>query len=193
MIQRIVTNHTAQRPGFTLVELMTVLALIAILAGFAFPRLNFTKYRMDGNVRSARMALQNAQRLAVTRQYDVVVTFDPGEQSIRIHEDANNNGVIDAGERVLWRPLEDGAVFAVPPVGVNGAVAQAIVGSNLRLIDGNPAVIFRRSGAASTDLELYVGSPRGDHGDFRAVAVVQATGRTEAFRFDGVAWKKGRL
>jgi hypothetical protein len=56
-----------------------------------------------------------------------------------------------------------------------------------------PTVIFRRDGAASSDLEVYVVSSRALPDDFRAIQVVQSTGRTDWFRYLNDHWKAGSI
>jgi prepilin-type N-terminal cleavage/methylation domain-containing protein len=182
-----------RRTGYTAIELIIVLVIIGIIAAFAFPRVNFTQFQVDAAGRLVRMSLQNAQRLAVTRQYNVVVSFDAAKSRVRVLEDNNNNSAADAGERVTWAQLEDGAHFAMPPAGVNGAVAGAVVGTDVRIIDGLPSIIFRRDGAGNTDLEVYFTSKRALPNDWRGVTVVQSTGRTDWFKYIGSTWKPGNL
>jgi hypothetical protein len=61
------------------------------------------------------------------------------------------------------------------------------------MTDGMPTVIFRRDGAASSDLEVYVVSSRALPDDFRAIQVVQSTGRTDWFRYLNDHWKAGSI
>ena len=181
------------RRGFTLLELLIVLAIIGIVATIVIPRVNFTQFQVDAAARLIRINLQNAQRLAVTRQYDVIVSFNLANNRLRIVEDGNNNGAVDTGERVSWRVLEDSVRLAVPPAGLNGVVTAQVTGANLKTIDGMPSVIFRRDGAASSDLEVYLTSKRANSNDYRAVQIVQATGRTDWFKYIGGKWKQGNL
>jgi type II secretory pathway pseudopilin PulG len=181
------------RPGFTTTELIIVVVIIGIICGFAFPRVNYTQFQMDAAVRVVRMTVQNAQRLAVTRQYNVVVSFDQTHNAVRMLEDNNNNNMADPGERVIWAQFDNGATFATPPVGVNGPVAGAVDGADVQLIDGMPSIIFRRNGAGNTDLEVYLTSRRTNANDFRGVTVLKATGRTDWFKYIGNAWKPGNL
>jgi prepilin-type N-terminal cleavage/methylation domain-containing protein len=188
-----VTPQARARSGYTFIELLIVLAIISIIAVFAFPRVNFTQFQVDAAARGVRMTLQNAQRLAVTRQFNVVVSFDQANGKVRVLEDNNNNGAIDGGERVTWFTLEDGAHFLMPPAGVNGPVGGAINGAALSTISGLPSIVFRRDGAGSTDLEVYLTSKRQLPNDFRGVTVVQSTGRTDWYKYIGAVWKAGNL
>ena len=54
-------------------------------------------------------------------------------------------------------------------------------------------VIFLRDGAASTDLELYLASIKERANDWRAIQVVQSTGRTDWFRYLAGLWKAGSI
>lgn len=181
------------RRGFTLIEIMIVIALIAIVSTIALPKLNLERFRVDAGARLVRITLQAAQRQAVARQFDVVVSFDLANNTMRVLEDNNNNDAVDPGEHVVWHPLEDDVRFATPPVGIDGPVGAPIGGANVRTIDGMPSIVFRRDGAASTNLEVYLTSARGEPDDFRAVRVVQATGRTEWQKYVGGAWKAASL
>ena len=177
------------RRGFSVVELLIVCAIVGIFATLAYPRVNFTQFQVDSGARTVRVSLQNAERLAVTRQYDVVVSFDVVNRRLRILEDGNNNGVADKGERVTYMALENGVHFKRPPAGLSGPVAGAVVGSNMKTVDGMPTIVFRRDGAASSDLEVYLASSKELPNDWRAIQVVQSTGRTDWYRYLNNLWR----
>lgn len=173
---------------------MLVLAVVGILALLAFPKVNFTQFQVDSGARVVRITLQSAQRLAITRQFDVVVSFDVDTHRMRVLEDRNNNNLADAGEHVTWRAFDDSVHFATPPEALDGATASAAVdGDGITTIDAMPSVIFRRNGAASSDLDVYITSKRARNNDYRGVHVVRATGRTEWFRYIDDSWKKASL
>jgi hypothetical protein len=65
-----------------------------------------------------------------------------------------------------------------------------VTGPGLCTIHGLKAIQFLRDGATSTDLEIYLTSSRGTPTHFRLIRVAQASGRTEAMRFDGTAWQR---
>jgi prepilin-type N-terminal cleavage/methylation domain-containing protein len=189
----VTASRSSRRPGFSAVELLIVCAIVGIFATLAYPRVNFTQFQVDSGARTVRVSLQNAERLAVTRQYDVVVSFDVANKRIRIVEDGNNNDIVDNGERVTYAALEDGVHFKTPPAGLSGPVAGPIIGSNLKTVDGMPTIIFRRDGAASSDLEIYLASSKELANDWRAIQVVQATGRTDWYRYLNNLWKAGSI
>jgi prepilin-type N-terminal cleavage/methylation domain-containing protein len=185
--------RSVRRRGFSAIELLIVCAIVGIFATLAYPRVNFTQFQVDSGARTVRVALQNAERLAVTRQYDVVVSFDVTNKRLRILEDGNNNDVVDNGERVTYAALEDGVHFKTPPAGLSGPVSSAVNGSNLKTVDGMPTIVFRRDGAASTDLEVYLASSKELANDWRAIQVVQSTGRTDWYRYLNNLWKAGSI
>ena len=178
-----------QRRGFSVIELIVVMIMMGIIAGMAVPRLNYDRYRADGAMRVVRTVLQGAQRNAIMRQTDVVVAIDETTNQLKILEDVNNNCMKDAGERLSVRPLEDGAKFHKPPVPWTGtSPSTAILGTNLCVLNGLPAVQFLRDGAASSDVDVYVTSARGRTIDYRMIRVTMASGRSESFRYNGSAW-----
>jgi len=180
------------RPGYTLLEILIVLVLVAVIGRIAIPRVSLSRFRADGAMRVAQAVLQQAERNAVQRQTDVMVSFDTVGGRVRMVYDVNNNHLVDAGEEVHWKSLEEGNRFAVPRIGVNGAVAKSIVGNNIATsADGYPTVYYHRDGASSSGIEAYLrSSTAADSNGFRALVVTQATGRVDLYRSGDGQWRK---
>lgn len=178
--------------GFTLVELIVVMAMLAIVAAVGLPRINATKYKADAAAQLARTMLQNAQRDAITRQSNVILSVDTVNQRFRVVQDYNNNDTLNVSDRVVWRRVEEGARFATPPMGRvgGGTLTAAYAGSDLRTVSSLPGVIFRRDGSASSDFEVYLTMRVGVATEYRAVVISPSTGRAEAFRYTGSAWRR---
>ncbi|GJG86548.1 hypothetical protein tb265_17290 [Gemmatimonadetes bacterium T265] len=190
------------RPGYSLVELFLTLVIMAVALAAVTPRVNRAAYDADAAARVVVGTLQVAQRLAVTQQSTVVVGFDTARRRMRVLEDRNGNLQYDPAvtdsERVTWRPVDPPtAVFATPPSGVNGAVAAALASftTPAATTDGFPSVAFRRDGAASDNVEVYVRVVRGALTEWRAVTVARATGRVTWWSRPtaGGAWKRRSL
>jgi prepilin-type N-terminal cleavage/methylation domain-containing protein len=182
-------------PGFTLLEVLIVMVMIATLVAIARPRLNAPRYRADGAIQMFRNALTQAQRTALMNQYDVVVTIDTVGNALRVSEDANNDGTIEAGEHSLNYALTDGLAFVVPPTGLDSAISAPVVGAQLEAMGALPAITFRRDGAASSDLQLYIATPATPARIYRALRLVQSTGRTDWYLYNATAniWVPGGL
>ena len=181
-------------PGFTMVEIIIVLVMMAVVAGRAIPRLNLSQFRADAAAQQVRSVFQTAQRTSLTRQYDVIVSVDTAQFGLRIAEDVNNDGSIQVSEWKFWRPTGEGNRFEIPPMGLNTpTVTSSVFGAQLRIVDGMKSVIFHRDGSTSTDAEIYVQSTYKGRSDYRAISVTRATGRTELFRLAGTgaaaAWR----
>jgi hypothetical protein len=135
-----------------------------------------------------------AQRQAISRQADTRVAFDVANSEIRIHEDANNDNVIDLAERVSVRSLPEGVTFGRSTAAARGMGPAAV---NFTRTQGVlPIVIFRRDGSASENGGVYVttvaGLSLGRAADVRAVEISRATGRASWFSYATGAWKEGR-
>ena len=180
----------ARRDGFTIVELMMVVLLIALTSAWALPKFSIARYRADAAGRLIRTQIQVARRNAITRQSDVIFSFDVPGNRIRIVQDYNNNDTLNVGDKVDYRHLEEGAKFAIPTwAGPTGVVpATALSGPSLRMVSGLPGVIFRRDGAASSDFAVYVTVRDANKTEYRAVTLTGASGRTDFWKYNGTAW-----
>lgn len=183
--------------GFTLAETMIVLVISGLMVTLALPRIDTSKYKADAVAQIVRTTLQNAQRNAITRQHDIIVSFDTTSERIRLIWDANNDGQATTGERTSYFGLENGILFSDPSVsGVSGtAISKPISGSNVVKLDGLPTVTFHRDGSVSSDAEIYISIPaRGDK-IYRAVTLTQATGRVDWYRLNTSTnkWVSGNL
>ncbi|HEU4989402.1 MAG: type II secretion system protein [Gemmatimonadota bacterium] len=181
--------------GFTLLEIMIVLVMIGTLVVITRSQLDAPRYRVDAAIQMFRNALTQAQRTALLNQYDVIVVIDTVNQSLEVAEDVNNNDAIDAGEHTQNFPLTDHITFVVPPVGLDSTVTSAVVGSQLGSLGGLPTITFGRDGAATSDLQLYIATPATPTRTYRALELVQSTGRSDWYLYNSTAntWVIGGL
>lgn len=186
-------QNAGRAGGFTLIELVMVLAIAGIFALIALPRVDLNRYRVNSAMQTAGNSLLAAQRLAITRQRDVVVMFDTAGGALRILDDANNNGRMDAGEHVQVVQLGEHVVFG------RGGASQRAMGPGpvafRHRAGGLPAVTFHRRGSASEAAGFYLTSRRavsagGYADDGRAVEVERATGRASWYRYAGGTWTR---
>jgi hypothetical protein len=169
------------------------LVVLGLIVTMAAPKIDITKYRLESGMQGVGMTLLAAERQAITQQHDIILTFDVPNGVIHIVDDANNNGVKDPGERRRGVSLGEGVVFgraSAPPRPMGpGPVTFT------KLIDGLPAVVFRRDGSASQAGGFYLTSTRavtsGAHvEDSRAVEMERATGRATWYRYGPPTWRR---
>ena len=174
------------RRGFTLAEVMVVLVIAGMMIALAIPRVDTTKWRADAIATIVRTTLQYAQRQAITRQHDMVVSFDTTGERIRTFWDGNNSGTLNSTERVTWRGLDVGVLFTDPTVqGLSGTtITLPVTGSQIRTLTGYPTVTFHRDGSVSTDAEIYIKVAAHGPPWYRAIRLTQATGRVDWFRLN---------
>lgn len=187
-------THRPHRAGFSLVEVLMIIVIMGMLGAIAFSRVDLSRMQLRSAVQILSTTMVAAQREAITKQHDMILTFDATNRIVRVTWDANNNNLIDVNERRRTVALEDRVRF-----GRSFTTARwfgsAPINFN-RSISGLPALIFHRNGSASGVGGFYLTSARAVTDsrwvmDTRAVEIVRATGRTEWFRYDGTAWKRG--
>jgi prepilin-type N-terminal cleavage/methylation domain-containing protein len=186
-----IRSKTRKRAGFTLAEVMVVVVISGLMITLAIPRIDTTKWRADAIATIVRTSLQYAQRQAITRQHDMVVSFDTTGERIRTFWDQNNSGFIDSQERVTWRGLDVGILFTDPAVrGVSGTViTDPVSGSQIATVNGYPTVTFHRDGSVSTDAEIYIKVAAHGPPWYRAITLTQSTGRVDWFRLNAQTGK----
>lgn len=194
---RVLTRHLTLRSGpmvareaFTLLEMLVALSVASIVLAAALPRINLGRYKVDAALRIAQGTVQQAHRSAIQRQHDVIISFDTASARMHVLYDANNNRGLDAGEQTAIVPLQEGNTFGAPAVGFRGTPTPSVSGPNLTIVGGLPSVIFRRDGASSSGLDVYLRAPGDAARDYRALTVVQSTGRVQRFRYSGTAWSE---
>jgi prepilin-type N-terminal cleavage/methylation domain-containing protein len=178
------------RSGFSLIEALTVVVIIGILAAVVVPKTAGDRWQLDGAVRATAAEMSYAAQSAVTLQSDVRVSFNADSGRIRTHEDRNNNGTIDSGERVRWTTVAENVYFArgTTPALPMGGAAVTFTGTS----DGMRTVIFRRDGSASEEGGVYLSTrravARGNTRDVRAVVVTRSTGRATPMTAASGSW-----
>jgi len=169
----------------SLIEMMIVVILIGILAGIAASRLDWNRYRAEAVSRGVLSDIATAQRTAVSLQTDVRLTTLSNDR-LRIHEDANNNGAVDAGERVVYSVLDHGYQFGQGSIAAVPAPADATDLSGV-------TVVFRRDGSASRGGTYYISAPSYDPSCkyCRGIAIARSTGRAVSYSRATGAWVRG--
>lgn len=184
------TRRAAEgRGGFTLVEILLVLGIVGVIMTFAAPALSPDRWRSDGAVQSVAIAMNAAQRTAVLRQHDVVMTFDVDGDVIQVHHDEDNDGVVDSGEdtRVIDMPETIGfANSGADKLPQGDAPISWASGT------GDPALTFYRNGSASSEGAVYLSPVRGRKASIstsaRAVTVERATGVVRCWSYGTGLW-----
>src|SRR5438034_960835 len=175
-------RHAGSR-GFTLLEMLLVIVIFGFLLTLVAPKIDLQKFTVDSAMQSAGTTLLVAQRLAVTRQHNIIVAFDVPAEAMRILDDANNNGQADPGEHLRVVPLGEHIVYGqggAPPLGTwAGPISFTKTFGTL------PAVTFHRDGSASEAGAVYLTTARAAAGP--GPAGVQPPHRRAALRRRGAA------
>jgi prepilin-type N-terminal cleavage/methylation domain-containing protein len=180
----------AATAGFSLPELVFVMVILGILTSMVAPLVTPGRFRTDTALQEMALTLNAAQRLAVLRQHDVVVTFALSDRTFRLLQDANNNGQSDQGEESSLKTLPEtvgygsGSVPALP----DGAGPVSF-----QTGDADPTLTFHRNGSASASGVIYLrpleGSMAQSPEAVRALTVERSTGSIRCFSYRTGSWE----
>ncbi len=122
-------KQSTPEKGFTLIELMVVVVIIALIAGFTVAEINSTSHKLKSTAQTLRAKMQQARLLAVKENCNVFVDFDLDgggtiDSSYTLWRDIDNDGTYDTGfpELIETVTLPDNISF--------GAVASGDGGPN---------------------------------------------------------------
>jgi prepilin-type N-terminal cleavage/methylation domain-containing protein len=137
--------------GFTLLELLIVLALMAIIAGLGIPNLfrMIARQKLITAARQASQSMQLARADAVKHSRVSGVAFLYASSEIVTFADTNNNMIFDAGtdpELGRWH-LPTGIAFH-GPTDANPGEANAMVGLTNETAGVGGEAYFRSDGSA---------------------------------------------
>ena len=130
--------------------MVTLCTIAGVVTAIAFWKLDIARYQINGDMLSVGTALIAAQREAVAKQYNLIVTFDTTNNDLRIVFDQNNNGKLDVGterSRMLFLGNQVRYGLGTAPPMSWGSVP--ITFTQTEGTSGNPAVTFLRNGSAS--------------------------------------------
>lgn len=179
--------HAAGPGGYTLVEILFVLGLLAVLTGAAVPQLTTAvdrgRARAAARYLASRMILARTQ--AVSKGATVALRFDTQVAGIGIaaYVDGNHNGVrtldIDA---MIDRQLEPPVALADLFPGVAIGLSPLLPGTDPIQIGSTNLLSFTPNGTATSG-SIYV---LGKDGTQYVVRVLGATGRTRVLRYNAL-------
>lgn len=190
--------RVSRRAGFTLVEMLIVIAMIGILAAIGLPRINLSRIRSKSAIQTLGTTMLAMQRDAISRQHNVVVIVDNATSSLRVVYDSTNDLTLNNNERTRSIPLGEEIVFGRPAgVPARAFGANPVNFTTVENSTGLPAIVLYRNGSAREFGGLYLstrkamaGAP-GHAGETWAMEVIRATGRAEWLRWSGTAWVRG--
>jgi prepilin-type N-terminal cleavage/methylation domain-containing protein len=181
-----------RRSGFSMIELLVTLSIMGLLAAMAMPRMDLSRTRSDAALRQLTMLCIQAQRTALSKQYNVILSVDEATSRVRMVEDRNNSGTFDTGDRMMWMALEPGVTFVPAPAPLEG-ITGTVSFVRPKVVDSFQSVIFRRNGAASSDGIVVFSAKPSDPGAARAVMITQGTGRADGYKWSGAQWVRAGI
>lgn len=89
-----------ENQGFTLIELMIAIAIMAILVAVSIPSIGryLQSWRLNGETDQLASMMRSARSAAVSKHVNTVFVFDTNNDTYFYFEDADGDGTKDTGE-----------------------------------------------------------------------------------------------
>ena len=138
--------------GFTLVELVTIIVILGVLAVVALPRMDTSGYRSIEFHDKTVAALRFAQKTAISHRRLVCVAF-PDDHTLALTIDTDKNGACDnllpipgAPNNQLVSSDPANAFFTPVPAALNFAADGTSAGGTISLNGANNIVVSGATG-----------------------------------------------
>ena len=195
-------NRTGMSPGFSLVELMVTVALVALILGLFAAYTSSSSFRLEAAANSLFATLQKTRLEAIMRNRNVSLSFDINEDAVIDNQmtmwvDENNNNTYDGGaELVESIPKEPLMAFGSVTVGEGGPSIPPPTVSNAPLdgVDFNNAgnsncALFSPDCTAASGVLLVHSSTNESAGTFAIVLSSVGLPRIWYYQPGTSAWK----
>ena len=119
----------------------------------------------------------------------MVVAIDEDEEWMRIHLDANNDGLVQSQENTRVAQLGDGVMFGRAAGSLLSASTEVVTFSQKQ--GGFKALTFHRNGSASEMGLIYLTAQKGNLAKSnRAIEVVRSTAKVKCWSYKTGAWQE---
>lgn len=124
-------KNESGRLGFTLIELIIVMAVVAVIALFGYPALDklINRNKLLGVATETSHGLRLARYQAIKNSRPTIYSINAGTRLIESWVDDNDDGNLDAGEEVLIRTTLQAGLYLGKPILASGGAVWGFEGS----------------------------------------------------------------
>jgi prepilin-type N-terminal cleavage/methylation domain-containing protein len=184
-------RHRTAQSGFSLVEVMFLMAVMGILAGMAVVQMNATRPVLQGDaaMRVVLSQFNQARELAITQRRNMRLSLSSDGNQVRIIREEVPGPTLKELSSVI---LEGGAKFSkvagLPDTPDTFGDSAGVWFAGATEIKFNPEGRLINQSGALLNGTVFV-SQGNQKLSARAVTVLGSTGRVRGYRWDGRGWK----
>lgn len=179
--------------GFTFAELMITIAIVGILAAIAIPQLSeyLPRSRVNGAARDLFTELQVSKMKAISENNNYVITFNTSNNTYKIHDDDNSNGMEDTGESIKTVDIEErypGTGYGYI-TGTYNTSGSALISKPVTFSGTPPTLTFKPTGLAKAGAVYLIPIAETSEKDRQRAITVTMIGRVRLYRHTGTEWE----
>lgn len=138
--------------GFTVIESLVVISVLGVLFALALPAYQHYNAGLALRRSSERVLneLRQARQRAASEHNNVIVTFDAQSGTMQIHDDDNNDGIINGNDLVRTVTISDGTAFSSIEIAPSDSLVFTLLGALRNRNGGGFLVIEGCTGDSDT-------------------------------------------